>query len=523
MVALAERSRATPRGRAWPIRTDLALAAGLAVVAALLRLPYLWDVPRFTDELQEVLWALAIYRGEILPLTAVDSYYGPLWSYLLAGVFGLGSDPEFAPRMVAMLLAAATVSLTYLVATDMAGRWVGLVTAALLATSGGHVIINSHTARSNSITPLLTTVAVWLVYRAARSGRGWLVGVCGLVYGLALQTHLSVIALAPGLALGLLVMRPRLVASRWVIVAAVLFLVGYANMIVFNLQNDFWSLVHARQLQQGYAGGRATDLASYVANLGALVQSLSRLLSGTIENPTNPARFVYLGLACLGLALAARRGNPLPLAVCASVALVLPYFNPRYGPILSGRYIVPMLPLAYLGIAVAVRWLAAQLPVESRRGALAATALALAAILFPLVQLGLYYQEVVGDGRTNRPLFVLADALEQAYRPGEPVLLDEALAQEPLTAGGTDLKALRFLLEARAIPYEVAKLGPGSSDALGDGASSVLVIADARKRPELRRRVDVEALSAEVESASGSEHRYAVYRLIRRTSVGPSG
>ncbi len=40
----------------------------LFLVALLLRLPYLWDIPRFTDELQEILWALAIYRGEILPL-----------------------------------------------------------------------------------------------------------------------------------------------------------------------------------------------------------------------------------------------------------------------------------------------------------------------------------------------------------------------------------------------------------------------------------------------------------------------
>ena len=174
---------------------------------------------------------------------------------MLAGVFLLGGNAELGPRMVAMLLASGTVGLTYLAAADMAGRRVGVITAALLVTSGGHVIINSHTARSNSITPLLTMAAVWLAYRAARSGRGWPLAWCGLVLGLALQTHISVIVLAPGLAVGLLLMRPRLIKSGWLLLAIALFILGYGNMIVFNFQNGLHSLSHARNLQEGYTGG----------------------------------------------------------------------------------------------------------------------------------------------------------------------------------------------------------------------------------------------------------------------------
>jgi 4-amino-4-deoxy-L-arabinose transferase-like glycosyltransferase len=526
VVALAERADPAAEGGrpgrtriGGNVRVELAIAIGLALLAILPRLPYLWEVPRFTDELQEILWALAISRGEISPLTAVDSYYGPLWSYLLAGAFRLGADPELAPRALATLLAAATVGLSYLVASDMAGRWAGLVTAALLTTSGGHVVINSHTARSNSITPLMTTAAIWLLFRACRAGNGWLLVACGLLFGLALQTHVSVIALAPGMALGLLLLRPRLGLSRWAPLAAASFLLGYGNMILFNLQTGFWSLIHARQLQEGYAGGRSTDPARYLENLAALVQSLSRLLSGTIEEADHPARFLYIGLALIGLILAARRGNPLPLAVCASCALVLPYFNPRYGPILSGRYLIPMLPFAYLGIALAVHWLASWLPLRPRLRTLAMTAAALVLVVFPLVRLAGYYEEVLADGRTNRPLFALADAVQRGYRAGDLVLLDEALAQEPLTAGGTDLKAMRFLLEARSIPYQVAKLG-GAAGPISAAQPSALVVMEAKKRPELRRTLDVTSLSAEIESASGSGHRYAVYRLVPRSSAG---
>ena len=84
--------------------TDAGLAAmqprgtGLAL---LLRWPYLQDVPRYTDELQEILWSLDIARGQMLPLTAVDSYYGPLWSYLLAGLFALFGPSPYLPRIIA--------------------------------------------------------------------------------------------------------------------------------------------------------------------------------------------------------------------------------------------------------------------------------------------------------------------------------------------------------------------------------------------------------------------------------------
>jgi hypothetical protein len=167
-----------------------------------------------------------------------------------------------------------------------------------------------------------------------------------------------------------------------------------------------------------------------------------------------------------------------------------------------------------------VQWLASWLPLQPRLRTLATTAAALALILFPLVRLAGYYEEVLADGRTNRPLFALADAVESGHRGGDLVLLDEALAQEPLTAGGTDLKAMRFLLEARSIPYQVAKLGGAAGEPISAAQPSALVVMEAKKRPELRRTLDVTPLSAEIESASGSGHRYAVYRLVPRSSAG---
>lgn len=490
-------------------------------VAFVVRLPYLLDVPRFTDELQEVLWALAIVRGEILPMTAVDSYYGPLWSYLIAALFRVVGVSDAVPRLLAAILASVSVGLTYLLGRELVGRWSALVAAGLMLTSGGHIVINSHTARSNSITPMLMLVVVWCVHRAIRTGHGGNLAAAGFVGALALQTHVSALAFAPGLAMAVLLGRPGLLRGRWVAVTIVAGVLGYANMLVYNLQHDFFSVIHARNLQEGYTDGQSTDLSTYAVNLQALVQSLSRLLSGTIDTGTNPLRLLYLALAATGLVMLARRRQPLPLLFCLSAIVILPYFNPRYGPILSGRYLVPLLPLGFMGIAIVIQAFGDRLK-GFRSGAYRlATATALAFVLYPLAPLAAYYQEVVGNERTNAPLFILADSTRALYRPGALVLLDEGLAQEQLTAGGTDLKAMRMLLETRAIPYEIAKLGSQQWDEMLDRGGEVIAVMDTKKRSSLGRGLQVASMGAEVESASGTGHRYGVYRLARRLTGAP--
>jgi hypothetical protein len=338
----------------------------------------------------------------------------------------------------------------------------------------------------------------------------------GFLLGLALQTHLSVVALLPGLGLYAIWAGRGLLKTRWPYLAAGAVLAGYANMIAFNLQNDFWSLRHASSLQAGYTGGRATDPTYYAANLAALVQSLSRLLSGTIETPDSPARFLYSGAALVGLVLLARRGGWLLVLDALSIILVLPYFNPRYGPILSGRYLIPLLPIGYLAIGCGVV-LGARRSAERAglRWQAIAIAVGLALVLFPLVPLRSYYAEVLADGRTNGPLHLLASAIDEGRAADEPVLLDEGLAQEQLGAGGNDLKALRMLLATRSVPHEIAKVGEIDLATL-DGRPSVLLVAETKKRSGLPRSLRSTQVGPQVESASGSEHEYAVYRLARR-------
>jgi 4-amino-4-deoxy-L-arabinose transferase-like glycosyltransferase len=513
-------ARSVSRPFVLPIITtevrDLLIALGFTVVAVAARLPYLWDIPRLTDELQEILWALSIARGEILPLTAVDSYYGPLWSYLMAAAFRVVGISDWIPRLVATIMASLCVGLTYLVGREIAGRWAAAVGAALLLTSGGHIIITSHTARSNSMTPLLLLLVAWTLLQAIRRDDGRYLPVTGFLFSLALQSHISAIAFAPGLGLALLIGRPQLLRSPWLLGAILGAVLGYGNMILYNIQNEFYSLVHAQHMQQGYTEGKRTDLATYLTNLQALLQSLSRLLSGTIDISTSPSRFLYSLAAALGLMLLARRRMWLPLLLCGSAILVLPYFNPRYGPILSGRYLIPLLPFCFIGIGVSIDWLTSRLPAPRslRAGA------ALLAVCFPLVHLVWYYQEVLADDRTNAPLYALADSARDLYQPTDLVFLDEVLEQEPLTGGGNDLKALRMLLETRGLRYEVLKINQESLGTLNTTGRDAIVIMDNRKRQQVERDARILATGALEASASGSGHRYGVFRLSSRLGGG---
>src|SRR6185369_17882177 len=65
---------------------ELGVVGLVVLVAGLIRVPYLWDLPRLTDESKEAFRALLILQQGLRPLTNVDMYIGPIWNYLLAAV-----------------------------------------------------------------------------------------------------------------------------------------------------------------------------------------------------------------------------------------------------------------------------------------------------------------------------------------------------------------------------------------------------------------------------------------------------
>jgi 4-amino-4-deoxy-L-arabinose transferase-like glycosyltransferase/glucose/arabinose dehydrogenase len=544
-VAAPARSRRAGLGAAL-LSVDAALLVGLTVVGLFLRLPYLWSIPRFTDETREALRAIELLHGG-LPvaeaLVNVDGYIGGLYVWLLTGLFWLSGVSALTPRLVTAVAGTAAVGITYLLARDLGGRLAGLLAAALLATSGAQILANSHIAWSHCLTPTLTTLAAWLLQRAIRDGRpvAWLGS--GFAFGLALQTHPATLVLLPGAALYALWWGRRWLRTPWPYLALGLFLVGFANVLLYNLLTAGGSFRAAATIQERYDRDIVRDVVVYLSTHATHGVMLLRYLAGAVDSRESPAAYLldptlwlYGGLALAGLIFCARRGAPLLLLLTLSSILVMPYFNLRkYVPISDGRYLMPLLPLAYaaIGALLAAGWhrLAERGPgdsARSRRGwrvAIAAGALLL--VLSPLAPLSRYYGQELAAGRTNGPLLQAVDAVSAVRQRDEPVLLDRDLADVKLEGGGTAFRALRFLLAGVGIDDRSVDSVADYARKMRPGTSALLITdATAFQRvptdPELLGVLGVQARPVVAPPAPDGYGAYRLERIASAAGVPPS-
>ena len=512
---------------------ELLLLGVLVGAAFAVRLPYLLTVPRFTDEQIEVLYALPLYRLQAFPLIGPDPYNGPLHTILVAtGLWLLGPQPETS-RLVSVLVGTATVGATYLLGRQLGGWLAGLIAAGLLTTSAGHVLVNSHVAWSSSTTPLFTTAAMAVMLPAfTRLSRPHLAG-GALLLALALQTHPSVAAFLPGVGLALLA-RPRLLRSRWLLIAALLFVLGYSNVAVYNLLPDAqggyrqvassllpdWftadgaSASRLAQQQRTYSGGQGGP-EFYLANLGSLAHNLPRLAASLVETEARwteylaqPSFWAYGGLLLVGLAWPFARGVPLPTLAGGSFLLLLPFLTGKFEPIFNGRYLMPLLPLAFAGFGAAIAHLWAAVRGPAPRLVLGASALVL--IVYPLFVLVRFEQRSHEDGQVNVDLIGTAAAAARSRSAGEPLLLDEALGRRSLPADGDLLLSLRLLLELRRVEYLIGPASAGKLEPQLDGARTALVVFAQPYERDLERRFRIQRIE---ERGTG---RYGLYRLERR-------
>ncbi|MCC6177020.1 MAG: ScyD/ScyE family protein [Chloroflexi bacterium] len=477
---------------------DAFLAAVLVIAALGLRLPYLWTIPRFTDETREVLRAFAILHGETPGLVNVDDYIGGLYNWLLAAIFWLTGPSAETPRLVVAIASALTVGATYLLARDLGGRAAALVTAGLLVTAGGQILSNGHIAWSHCLTPLFTTLAAWLLQRAVRrDSRAALLG-SGFTFGLALQTHPATLVLLPGAAVYLLGWGRRWLRTPWPYLALALFVLAISNVLACNAIGACNSVGEASVVQERYAQGKSivVDLQTYVENHLPHGVMLLSYLAGAVDQRgpvdargmpksflpylLDPTLWLYGGLSVAGLVFAARRGAPLALLLTLSSVSIMPYFNERkYVPISDGRYLMPLLPLAYAGIGMLAAALWRTIGVRGA-GLRAAWTLAIVLLIsWPLVPLTRYYGQEIAAGRTNAPLWDVVGRATEARRPEEPVLLDRDLSEVKLEGGGTAFRSLRFLLAGAGLdsPSVDNLAGYGRTMAIG---TSALLLTDAR-------------------------------------------
>jgi 4-amino-4-deoxy-L-arabinose transferase-like glycosyltransferase len=503
--------------------------AALAVVAVAARAYELRDVPRLTDETDEVMLGLAVARGELLPLTNVDAYIGPLWSYLLAIGFLVAGPSSLLPRVLALLAGLATIAATVWLGRELARRLarddladlVGLAGAFLLATSSFHAVVSSRIAWSHALTPLAMTLALACLLRWERTRDPGALAGSGLAYGLTVHTHPTALAFAPGLAIWALLRWRATLGSRAGWTALALYLVANLPILVYNLGGGLGSATAAAQVRAAYAGGELISIGGYLRNLGALLASLPLLLAGDIGERRgvmvevgSPLAFACAMLAAAGLLVAARPRRLLPIWLFASAALVLPVFNGKFEPLFNGRYLAPLLPLAFVLIALGIATLVSAVPALRPRLAPVVAGVVVGLSIGPLLSLGGYIGGALRDGPNNRELYRAAEIVSTAGS-AKPVLVDATLSGARLSTGreGTGVLEYLLILDGR---LPVRRLPPSELiGAVERGEGDLVVVS-----PRLLLRLDKDfALEPPPGEEAARRRRRAGFMVAR--IVGP--
>jgi len=535
------------------VLVDLCIVLLFCLLALAIRWPLVDAIPRYTDETGEVATALAIAFDGARPLVHNDAYRGPFWAYLLGTVLAITGPQPGLPRLFALALGALTVGVTYLFGRALAGRGAGAIAALLMATAFGHVVLGSHVAWSNNSTPLWTTLAalcLWLgagrggsgagagsmIGRGMGRGRGgtveiddstigrtvapgptpgatpgptpgakaarlhiakptkgadaWL-ALSGVLWGLALQSHPSVVALLPGAAVWFLAAPARRQRLRtpgpWI--AMGLFVLTLSPMTVYNLQTDLSAVAEATKPSQPVL--RDHSASAIAANAAGLLGQLGRAAgAGALREAGDPtpnavvvltdalrpaATWLYVVALVGALAWTGIRGPRLPACLAGSALVALTLTNRSSTNFYDLRYLAMLLPSAYAAVgAIAAPSITPPGATLARRAAAATVVAAL--IGYPLFTIPAYYARERAAGRANHAMIAAADQIAARAGAGT-VLVDKAMRDIDLGGGGDPARAFDELLTLRRVRHLLADIDKIRWYVVHDAAPRLWIVA----------------------------------------------
>lgn len=338
----------------------------LFTVALMVRIPWLWEIPRYVDELREVNLAYMIYLGKIFPLHNFAREIGAMHNYILAGIFSLFGPSAYWPRLYVAITSAATVVLVYYLGKRLFNRWTGLIAAGMLLTNGMHILV-THMAWSNCTTPFFFVLALLGTVIAGQKSSGtWLMG-SALLWAMALQTHSSVLVYLLALVIYIFCRfrREAGIPRKYYFRSLLVFLAAYSNMIIYNALTGFDSIRSIFSKQ--YTLEPHPGITSFADNFARMFIELLRSVSSTYPSHPNPWQYLAYPqfVICLllfggGIYLALKTGGVKAKGLKSILVwmigggfLLIPWINHRYYFYIVTRYIMPIIICAILLIAYA--------------------------------------------------------------------------------------------------------------------------------------------------------------------------
>ncbi|MGG1658535.1 ArnT family glycosyltransferase [Brevibacillus sp. NRS-1366] len=439
-------TRIKRRGEIFSLRwlsNDWAISLILFLFAFLIRLPYLYDVPRFIDEWREIELAAQIARGEIWPLHNTSHDIGAFHNYILAGLFRLFGFNVYIPRLYVMVTSAATVVVTFWIARHWAGRLTAVFAALLLATNSMHILV-THMAWSNDTTPFFVGLAVLISLKAMDQERRSLWALTGFVWAIALQTHPSVIATL----LGVIFYLARQFGWRAFYHARLragiaIFIAVYSNMILHNMIKPLDSVLWVKR--KGYALNKEYSIQGYFHNMlemgGELIRALASAFpdgKGWLHGISSFLMLLFIiGLVNGFKRLFHFRNGSFLLAIVISSFLVIPMLNGQYKFYIWTRYIAYLFPLCFVVVAIGFQaWIWSWVDRDRIRQwkqslqfrSVLAAAWALILIL-PLLHFYQYTESYIQSGKDNSAEFLAVETLESRYTNQTVIAVDKQVKQ----------------------------------------------------------------------------------------------
>jgi mannosyltransferase len=218
-----------------PARTALILGV-VTIVGAALRLHLLGAHSLWIDEAASVRFATMPWRLFLHTLWAFQGNM-TLYYFLLRAWVHLG-DSEFTVRSLGVLFSVLTIPAMYALGKRLFDRATGLTAAALLSVHSFHILW-SQQARAYSLLLLLLVLTTYFLVCAMESsdGSGYWVAFA-TVAALSVYTHIFAVLVLAAHALSVLFPKPYRVATRNILLAAILFEHLIAPMAIFVLLHN---------------------------------------------------------------------------------------------------------------------------------------------------------------------------------------------------------------------------------------------------------------------------------------------
>ncbi len=229
---------------------EIILLAVILLVASFWRLYRIGDYLTFLgDEGRDVLVVRGILHGDLTLLgpraSAGDFFTGPIYYYMMTPFLWLFNYDPVGPAVMVALLGIATVFLVYYISKKFFGTNAGLIAAALYAISP-LIVTYSRSSWNPNPMPFFSLVIILLLYKGVKEGSWKIMGITGLLFGIAFQLHYIELFFAVFMALfffiGSYIVEKKGLIKRLLVQSIVTmggFLVGFSPFLAFEVRHGF--------------------------------------------------------------------------------------------------------------------------------------------------------------------------------------------------------------------------------------------------------------------------------------------